>query len=566
YFRLPTKKHALCNDVLSSLEPSQSSRTDHCSSAKSSNSSLTSWPQNHGVHSSTQNSTAKVDTQNVGSQTFESCLVPCDACYQTQSVLRKTGGALIELFQSEGLPSSLQPLSVAVLDTVELGRMTATDVVQWGSEEYRDMRRLTKHLKDVRGTVEPLKYKIVTAEREKDRLKSDVKRLEKELKEKVENYQATNVQLEFLLKKTERSAKETQQSHQEEQQKSQREISSLEGKNTSLMEKICVQQDRIKILETENLLFQEKIRQLQEEKESSSHQLQNEIQKLEVNISELQLCLHKEKAKYNSACRQQQSMQAKQKCLVERVDALDEECQELQRQLAESEEKLIELHGQIRQMSEEKEQLQATLNQLQESHVKLEKDKETLLTEICDLENTVAELKEHIKAGTEREQLLVAFPDLNPQAPPQSTGNVTLDMEQQFKANCVRIQVLEQENRTLHSSLLKLKERAQLNKEEPQKIWNDRPRTEDYLNNEAQGNLLPSTSAERLQRYSNSRKEAGGESSLKSVTSEDQISASSLSSVQIHFQTLQVHSSSVQTRKTSPTALFHSRIFKHRRK
>uniref|UniRef100_A0A3B4BIS8 Uncharacterized protein n=1 Tax=Periophthalmus magnuspinnatus TaxID=409849 RepID=A0A3B4BIS8_9GOBI len=157
-------------------------------------------------------------------------------------------------------------------------------------------------------------------------------------------------------------------------------------------------------------------------------------------------------------------MHSKQKFLVERVDALDEENEQLQRQLAESEEKQSELHGQIRQMSEKREQLQATLDQQQDSCVKLQKDKETLSTKISNLANTVAELKQHIKACAERERLLVAFPDLNPQTQPQSTGNVTLDMEEQFKANCCRIQVLEQENSTLHRSLLKLKEKAELNK------------------------------------------------------------------------------------------------------
>lgn len=59
------------------------------------------------------------------------------------------------------------------------------------------------------------------------------------------------------------------------------------------------------------------------------------------------------------------SMQAKQKSLLERVDAFDEECEELQRQLGESEERQIKLHNQIQQMSEEKDQLHAKLNQQQ---------------------------------------------------------------------------------------------------------------------------------------------------------------------------------------------------------
>ncbi len=45
----------------------------------------------------------------------------------------------------------------------------------------------------------------------------------------------------------------------------------------------------------------------------------------------------------------------------------------------------------------------------------------------------------------------------------QGTGNVLLDMEQQFQANNVRIKVLEQENTTLHTSLVKLRERAENN-------------------------------------------------------------------------------------------------------
>lgn len=45
----------------------------------------------------------------------------------------------------------------------------------------------------------------------------------------------------------------------------------------------------------------------------------------------------------------------------------------------------------------------------------------------------------------------------------QGTGNMLLDMEQQLQANSIRIKVLEQENYALHSSLVKLMERAQNN-------------------------------------------------------------------------------------------------------
>lgn len=54
-------------------------------------------------------------------------------------------------------------------------------------------------------------------------------------------------------------------------------------------------------------------------------------------------------------------MQAKQRSLLKRVDALDEEREELQVQLVEGEEKQIDLHNQLHRMSEEKEQVQAQL-------------------------------------------------------------------------------------------------------------------------------------------------------------------------------------------------------------
>lgn len=60
-----------------------------------------------------------------------------------------------------------------------------------------------------------------------------------------------------------------------------------------------------------------------------------------------------------------QSMQAKQKSLLERVDALDEECEELQRQLGEREERQIGLQSQLQQISEQKEELRAQLTQQQ---------------------------------------------------------------------------------------------------------------------------------------------------------------------------------------------------------
>lgn len=51
-------------------------------------------------------------------------------------------------------------------------------------------------------------------------------------------------------------------------------------------------------------------------------------------------------------------METKQKSLLQRVEALDEECEELQKQLGEREESELNLHNQLQQMSEDNKQLQ----------------------------------------------------------------------------------------------------------------------------------------------------------------------------------------------------------------
>ncbi|XP_071338493.1 coiled-coil domain-containing protein 157 isoform X2 [Trachinotus anak] len=572
-------------ETVSSVYHRTSSGSDscrHCLSTWSSTSSFKFLPQNHVPSSPSHNTLCHptADSHTVSCQTVESSLIPCDACHRVQSALRKTGDALVELFQSEGLPSSLQPLLAAVEDTLELGHMTAGDVTQWANEQLRDIRRLAKHLQDVRGTVHPLKDRLATAEAERERFRSQLLRAQKEFKQEMEKHQATIVQLEFSLQKAQRSMKETEQRLQEEKQQLKTETLSLEESNSRLKEKVAVQQDALQALECEKKALQEKVKSLHLEEEACC-KLQQRIQQLESQISETQVLLDKENAKYCSACRQQEAMEAKQKSLLERVDTLDEECEELHRQLGEREERQIELHNELQQMSEEKEQLQTQLAQQQELRLEIQKEKQTLETNVGELENSVAELKEYVQAFKERERLLVAFPELSPLTQAQPQRNVLLDMEQQLQANSIRIKVLEQENATLRSSLEKLRERAQHNaarEVSPQQIWSlSSPTTpvEKQQNHLTlmQNSPLQGSGAARLGCSNRGKDARAGESGRESVGSEDRVStaAASPSSLRIHLQTLHLYTprstaakSCTETRSAS--LLSHPRGLSKRRK
>ncbi|KAM8886520.1 coiled-coil domain-containing protein 157 [Spinachia spinachia] len=451
------------SETASSVSPEMST-CRYGSSAWSSTSSFKFLPQNHVPSSATHDTpcSPKFDSRNVSCQTEESSLVPCSACHQVQSTLTKTGHALVELLQSESLPSSLQPLLVAVGDTLELGHMTAGDVALWANEQLRDMRRLEKHLQDVRGTVQPLKDGLVKAEADRERFRSKLEMKQKEFKQEMERHQVNVVQLEFSLSKAQRSMKETEKRLQDEKQQLKKETLCWKESNSRLKEQVEVQRDALQVLERETNVLQEKVRTFHT-KEEACFTLQQKIRALESQISETQLYLDKENAKYHSACRQQESMQAKQTSLLERVDALDEECEELRRQVVESEETHLDLHNQLQQMTKDKEQVQAQLAEQQDLCSLLQKEKQTQETYTCELKSSVADLKEYVTALRERERLLVAFPELSPltRGQPKSTGSVLLDMEQQFQANNLRKKILEQENSTLYSSLLKLRHRAQ---------------------------------------------------------------------------------------------------------
>ncbi|KAK2837551.1 hypothetical protein Q5P01_014763 [Channa striata] len=548
------------------VSPQMSSKSDssrHCRAAWSSTKSFEFSPQNTPCNT-------KDDRPSKSCQTVESSLIPCNACHQVQSILRKTGDALVDLFQSEGLPCSLQPFLAAVEDTLELGHMTAGDVAQWANEQLRDMRRLAKHLQDVRSTVQPLKDRLAAAETEREKFRSQLNRTQKEFKQEVEKHQANIVQLEFSLRKAERSMKEIEQRLQDENQQLKSETLSLEASKSSLREKVAVQQDMLQALEHEKHTLQEEVMAVHRLEEEACSKLQQRIQQLQNQVSEMQVRLDKENAKFHSACRQQESMQAKQKSLLGRVDALDKECEELQRQLGESEERQLDLHSQLQQMSKEKEHQQAQLTQQLNLCLELKKEKETLEIHIGELKQNMAELKEYVQASRERERLLVAFPELSPlaQSQPQTTGNVLLDMEQQLQANSIRIKVLEQENTTLHSSLEKLRERAQfINRNgSPQQTWSpSQPSTpvenQHHHLTQMQKSALQHSSKIRVGYNKRGKEARGGENGPESATSENLVSAATASPLSLEIYLPNPHLSTGSsaakslTKTTNPSLL-----------
>ncbi|KAM9810427.1 coiled-coil domain-containing protein 157 [Neosynchiropus ocellatus] len=492
-----------------------------------------------------------VVSHSVSCQTGE---LPCDACSEAQSVLRRTGAALVGLFTAEGLPSSMQALLAASEDNLEPGQMTDVDVEQWAGEQLRDLRRLGKHIREVRETVQPLEKQLAAAEAERERLRLESESAIKQLETDVKKYSAAATKLE----KTQKLMKDKEETLLEEQKQLRAELFSLKESNSTLEEKLSLQEQSLEAHQTEQASLQEKVRTLLMEQDLCGR-LQKRVGKLECQLSEQQLLYEKEKAKYQSACRQQESMQVKQRSLLERVDTLDVECEELQRQLGLKEEAEMELYSRLQEMSRVKEQVLTQLTPQKELCVHLEMDKRRLESDVGDLKKSVADLQELVQSLEERERLLVAFPELSPLTlvQPQSTGNVLLDMEQQLQANSIRIKVLERENTSLHTSLVKLKERAHCDEVE-------------VTSHPYSPGTSPGPNHVSWSRTSSSQSsgEAGSADLEICGWSDSHTPTASPPSVKIHLQTLELQTDATKapTRKHRTSHSAPSRVYRPRRK
>ncbi|XP_045880240.1 coiled-coil domain-containing protein 157 [Meles meles] len=402
-------------------------------------------------------STAK-NSRSVHSQTVETALVPCDACTSVQGSLREVGKAVISLCQSQNLPSSLGQFQQLVQDSMGLKPLPAATMGHWAAEQSKDLTRLTKHMGALTQLVGPLRAQLEEAEGQKDGLQKQVGQLEQALQQEQGERQ--------------RQADEaTQQLAEWEHHRQQllTETSDLKTKVATLEGELKQQQEAMQSMETKARQFQEEAKR-RAEAERQVQQLEEQVQLLagrldgaSQQIRWASAELDKEKARVDSMVRHQESLQSKQRALLQQLDNLDQEREELRGSLDEAEAQRAQVEEQLQSAQSEREQGQSQLLAQQELLQSLQWEKQGLEQATTDLRLTISELERELTELRERERLLVAFPDLHRPIEAQipSSGNVTDDMERQVQANDIRIRVLQEENGRLQSMLSKIREVAQ---------------------------------------------------------------------------------------------------------
>ncbi|XP_012586258.1 PREDICTED: coiled-coil domain-containing protein 157 [Condylura cristata] len=398
------------------------------------------------------------NTRSVHSQTVETALVPCDACVSVQGSLQEVGKVLISLCQSQNLPSSLGQFHQLVQDRMGLKPLPAATVGHWAKEQSKDLTGLTKHMGALTQLVGSLRAQLEEAEGQKAGLRKQIGELEQAVeREQRERQQQADKAKQHLTR------------WECDKQQLLTDTSDLKMKVAALEGELKQQQESTQAMET-------KAQQLQEEAERRA-EAERQVQQLEEQVQLLagrldgagqQILwasteLDKEKARVDSMVRHQESLQAKQRALLQQLDSLDREREELQGCLDEAEAQRARAEEQLQSLQSEREQSRCQLRAQQELLQSLQQEKQGLEQATTDLQLTISELDRELVELRERERLLVAFPDLHrpTEAQIQSSGNITDDMERQVQANDIRIRVLQEENGRLQSMLTKIREVAQ---------------------------------------------------------------------------------------------------------
>ncbi|NXF08544.1 CC157 protein, partial [Smithornis capensis] len=371
------------------------------------------------------------DTRSVSTQTSVSPLGSCDTCSSAQASLHEVGRAITSLCQSQNIPSALSKFQEVLEDSTGRRSLSAMDMSYWALEQSKDLSRINKHLQELLQQVNPVKEELEEMGKQKEELRRQVEDFSQKLQAEKE------IQLQ-QQRKAEQSLEAKDKEHSEAVARLEQDKDDLRKGTELLDHSCCVSSGLSKIMLLEKMrtamVTQSQVLGLEEKVQMLTGQRDSLDQQLSFTSTELE----KEKVRVESVLRHEESLQAKQRVLLQQLDSLDQKCEELQNSLGKAEEDKAHLAEELEHSRDQ------SGKQLREQQANISR-----------LEKQTQELRE-------RERLLVFFPELHIPTETlfESSGNLTEDMENQLQANSIRIGVLEQENARLGAVLAKVKAAA----------------------------------------------------------------------------------------------------------
>ncbi|KAH3876704.1 hypothetical protein DPMN_000553, partial [Dreissena polymorpha] len=397
------------------------------------------------------------DEYNKASQTNETAFTPCDACSIVQKSFRQSGETVVSICQQQQIPSCLQKFRPQVS---HLDWLPSNDVSRWAAEQNKDLQRISK----LTATIKPIKDELNECREKSEKLEKRVQNFDRDLKREKDDRSALQNGYEKKIKEIEMQHTKTLELEVQQRELLERHKQELERMLSQQKHELLEKQSLLRDMENiksnlEQELTGSKVNHVEVQRlQREMTCLQGKLEEVACKMAESAKDLQKEQAKNKSVSKHTQSLQSKQESLMIRIEVLDEENKELKDKLAEMEDEKDTVDEKFEEFKRQITQKENTLKEKQSEIDHLLADKESLEQSIHTLEVTVSTLSDRLEEAKERERLIVEYPDINGPVNPDlsGTGDILLDMENQVKANNIRIQLLERQNDGLRNSISKL--------------------------------------------------------------------------------------------------------------
>ncbi|XP_028396455.1 coiled-coil domain-containing protein 157-like [Dendronephthya gigantea] len=392
-------------------------------------------------------------------QTYDTAFVPCEACSRTQENLIAVGQMVMKVCKSQGLPSNLAKQKRLLKQSL----LAAADISRWAAEQNRDLSRINDHLDNLYAQIDPLQEKLNKSRERRKALEEQVKSLE----ESVESERAESQRI-----STELSEKLTvlTQEMKSLQNRTDKEILDLK-KGKELLE-IRIEKSELELKDSvaskSKLESQcEHLKAGLEKERSETIKLQKMNEDLEMTkqtlvdlksrLEKTTLELGKMQAKNKTLSQHDQVLQSKQDALLQRIDELDQDCEELREKVMDIEGERDELRDILDETKIQSGKLQEELTEKQGQIDHINAERNDLSTTIEGLQTDVQRLRHELELNEEKIQMMVQYPGdgLNSEVLDNPLA-ISREMEKQIALNNIRIAMLEEQNKKLRHSIEKL--------------------------------------------------------------------------------------------------------------
>ncbi|XP_040207968.1 coiled-coil domain-containing protein 157 isoform X2 [Rana temporaria] len=244
--------------------------------------------QSHGISNTPREAKRETvkNTRNVGSQTLESALVPCDSCAIAQSSLKEVSDVIVSVCRSQNLPTSLTKIHEVLPPG---GTLSPNEMRYWASEESKDLARIAKHLSELTQLIQPLRNQLEATKVENERLQQNMESLKNQLQKQEEEMQRQAKDNERKLEKKGQQGQELMDKLERDKQELRKGSAVLEERVSILIEELKMQHCTIRDLELsrqrlvsemQNMVSKEEVSTLEKKMNNLKVQLDNTLQKL----------------------------------------------------------------------------------------------------------------------------------------------------------------------------------------------------------------------------------------------------------------------------------------------